>query len=67
MKGIRCIHESKLSFCFVSLDFDNWANYTGDKSWEYKNMLKFFKKYEDYDGVFQSGKIYTSLNLATNT
>ncbi|XP_035705373.1 oxygen-dependent choline dehydrogenase isoform X2 [Folsomia candida] len=33
-------------------DYDNWANITGDKSWNYKNLLKYFKISEDYHGNF---------------
>ncbi|XP_035705374.1 oxygen-dependent choline dehydrogenase isoform X2 [Folsomia candida] len=33
-------------------DYDNWANITGDKAWEYKNVLKYFKISEDYRGNF---------------
>ena len=40
---------------FISLDMDNWANYTQDDSWSYKNMLKYFKKSENYSGLYPSG------------
>jgi choline dehydrogenase-like flavoprotein len=30
------------------LDYDNWANVTGDERWSYKNVLPFFLKSEDY-------------------
>ena len=32
-------------------DFNNWANITGDPRWGYENVLKYYKKSED----FQSG------------
>ena len=31
-----------------TLDFDNWANMTGDPRWNFQNVLTFFKKSEDY-------------------
>ncbi|CAG7725147.1 unnamed protein product, partial [Allacma fusca] len=34
------------------LDFEEWANMTGDDSWRYENVLKFFKKIENYQGYF---------------
>ncbi len=33
-------------------DYNNWAKLTGDSSWNYKNMLKYFKRIEDYQGNF---------------
>ncbi|XP_021962123.1 oxygen-dependent choline dehydrogenase-like [Folsomia candida] len=39
-------------------DFDNWANITGDESWEYKNLLKYFKMSEDYHGNFPDPKYH---------
>jgi choline dehydrogenase len=45
-------------------DFDEWAKATGDDSWAYKNVLKYFKKSETYNGeVMSSGKI---LNIFLN-
>lgn len=35
-------------------DYDNWAHITGDVSWNYENMLPYFKKLEDYRGAFPS-------------
>lgn len=35
-------------------DFDSWARLTGDRSWEYSELLKYFKKSEDYLGEFPS-------------
>lgn len=33
-------------------DFDNWAKFTGDSSWRYENVLKYFKRTENYKGKF---------------
>jgi len=32
-------------------DYDNWAAITGDPSWSYANVLKYFKMTEDFIGV----------------
>jgi choline dehydrogenase len=32
------------------LDFDNWANITGDSRWSFEEVIHFFKKSEDYKG-----------------
>ena len=32
------------------LDYDNWANLTGDLTWSYENVLPYFKKSLDYHG-----------------
>ena len=32
-------------------DFDHWANVSGDSSWNYNNVLQYFKKYENFIGV----------------
>ena len=37
-------------------DYSNWANLTDDPSWEYDNILPFFKKLETYYGNFPNGK-----------
>ncbi|CAL8131682.1 unnamed protein product [Orchesella dallaii] len=34
------------------LDFNNWANITGDSSWNYKNVLPYFKKSLIYKGDY---------------
>lgn len=39
-------------------DYDNWANITGDKSWNYKNLLKYFKISEDYHGNFPDRMLF---------
>jgi len=31
-------------------DYDNWANITGDESWNYNNLLPHFKAVETYYG-----------------
>jgi choline dehydrogenase len=33
-------------------DYDAWVNATGDDSWSYENLIKFFKKTENYRGKF---------------
>jgi len=33
-------------------DYDNWAEITGDSSWKYENLMKYFKRTEDYHGNF---------------
>jgi len=38
-------------------DFDHWANLTGDKGWEYKNLIPYWKKMEDYHGNYPNGKL----------
>lgn len=35
-------------------DYDQWANITNDPSWKYSNMLKYFRRAEDYRGDFPS-------------
>ncbi|CAG7732932.1 unnamed protein product [Allacma fusca] len=32
------------------LDFDHWANITGDSSWNFKNILKYYLRSENYKG-----------------
>jgi len=34
--------------------YDEWATLTGDNSWTYDNLLPFFKKFEDYHGVYEN-------------
>ncbi len=31
-------------------DYNNFAKLTGDQTWEYRNVLKYFKKLENYEG-----------------
>lgn len=38
------------------LDYDNWANITGDNQWKYDNVLPYFKKSLDYHGEHANGK-----------
>ncbi|CAG7721178.1 unnamed protein product [Allacma fusca] len=33
-------------------DFQDWARITGDEGWNYGNVLPFFKRIEDYHGIF---------------
>ncbi len=35
-------------------DWNNFALVTGDDSWKYTNMLKYFKRAETYKGAFPS-------------
>ncbi|CAG7718407.1 unnamed protein product [Allacma fusca] len=39
-------------------DFDNWGNITGDPSWNYQNLLPYFKKSEDYRGEWKNSKTH---------
>ncbi|CAL8089875.1 unnamed protein product [Orchesella dallaii] len=34
------------------LDYDLWANITGDPGWKYENVLPYFKKSLDYHGAY---------------
>ncbi|CAL8146316.1 unnamed protein product [Orchesella dallaii] len=36
------------------LDFDQWANITGDFKWSYNNVEHYFKKMEDYHGIYKN-------------
>ncbi len=36
-------------------DYDNWGTLLHDSSWNYNNMLKYFKRVETYEGDFPSG------------
>jgi len=42
-------------------DYQGWADATGDDSYSYENMLKYFQKLEDYDGGFQ-GEVVQYIN-----
>jgi len=48
---------SSINYMFFNrgnpLDFDNWANITKDPSWKYENVLKYFKRIENYQGEFE--------------
>ncbi len=35
-------------------DFDNWATILQDDQWSYNNLLRYFKKYEKYEGNFEA-------------
>lgn len=48
-------------------DYDNWANYTGDPSWNYDNLLPYFKRAETYYGEFPSGMFEILLYLTNFT
>ena len=47
-------------------DYERWANVTGDSSWRYENILKYFKRIENYKGQFNNvpGKSYGMLRAA---
>ncbi|CAG7827198.1 unnamed protein product [Allacma fusca] len=47
------------------LDYDNWANITGDPTWSYENVLPFFKKSNDYHGHFYNEKHYGQTGYGT--
>jgi len=36
-------------------DFLQWSQKTNDTSWSYQNLLKYFKKYENYEGIWRDG------------
>ena len=38
-------------------DYEAWATLTNDSSWKYANILKYFKKSEDFVGVGDSNSI----------
>ncbi|CAG7817280.1 unnamed protein product [Allacma fusca] len=38
--------------------FDQWSVLSGDKSWEYKRVLNYFKKSENYMGNYPNGKVH---------
>ena len=35
-----------------AIDYNNWADITHDEAWSYPNVLKYFKKSEDYYGYY---------------
>lgn len=40
------------------MDYDNWANLTGDPGWKYENLVKYFKRSLVYNGQFkENGKL----------
>ncbi|CAL8091968.1 unnamed protein product [Orchesella dallaii] len=49
-------------------DYNTWAEITGDVSWRYENLMKYFQRTENYAGIFASdqhgrgGPITVSLN-----
>ena len=49
-------------------DYDVWAKLTKDELWAYKNVLKYFKKSEDYHGNYKlSAFIYCNALPEVNT
>ncbi len=43
------------------LDYDLWANMTGDSEWNYENVLPFFKRTIDYHGEFSKNGQFTKI------
>ncbi|ODM98750.1 Oxygen-dependent choline dehydrogenase [Orchesella cincta] len=39
-------------------DFDNWANVTGDPAWSYENLLPYFRKSEDFHGIWTNARTH---------
>ncbi|ODM87284.1 Oxygen-dependent choline dehydrogenase [Orchesella cincta] len=35
-------------------DFDRWANISGDSRWSYSNVKRYFKKMENYHGIYKN-------------
>ncbi|XP_035704716.1 glucose dehydrogenase [FAD, quinone] isoform X2 [Folsomia candida] len=66
---------SNLNYMFYvrgnPLDYDNWANITGDERWNYDNLVAYFKKSLDYNGAYvknekhygQAGQPYGYLHV----
>ncbi|CAG7833011.1 unnamed protein product [Allacma fusca] len=40
-------------------DYESWANITGDARWRYENVLKYFKKSEDYHGEWDNDRYHS--------
>jgi len=34
-------------------DYDLWANFSGDSTWEFSNVLEAYKKIENYNGFYE--------------
>jgi len=45
------------------LDYDEWANITGDPAWKYENVLPYFKKSLDYHGAFSDNSMSAVFNM----
>ncbi|CAG7822514.1 unnamed protein product [Allacma fusca] len=52
MLGGGSSHNSMIYQRGSPFDYDNWADITGDDSWRYSKLLKYFKKFENYMGNF---------------
>lgn len=39
-------------------DFDNWASMMDDVGWSYENVLPYFTKSEDYEGIEHATKFH---------
>ena len=49
------------------LDYDNWANITGDSRWRYENVLEYFKKSEGFqsgDRLFETCEFQQSFRMS---
>lgn len=47
------------------LDYDHFAELTGDNSWEYKNIIKHYKKIENFNGQLFSERDRSGVCLLT--
>lgn len=45
------------------LDYEYWANITGDPEWKYENVLPQFKKSLDYNGAFSENGTTTNTHF----
>ena len=45
------------------IDFNEWAKITNDSDWSYANVLKAFKKIENYHGFFEPRGCSTDMSL----
>lgn len=43
-----------------SSDYDSWAKHVGDERWSYANLLKYFKRTENYQGSNVSSDVHGS-------
>ena len=47
-------------------DFDRWAKLAEDPAWEYKNVLPYFQKSEDYHGNYELGTGFQSCSYTSS-
>ena len=66
-RGKQLGGSSGLNFMIYSrghpLDYDNWANLTGDPTWRYENVLPYFKKSLNYNGKFGANSMNIIIKL----